>query len=166
MICALLNSHPKESGFVRPGYEFQGAGTINEKNKAKKDTELIDKIYQLGYEVGYNNHSEIGWVLRDKSGLFKEAKELSVESPENYYNDGKTKGKLNRGQEIDRVTWDKTNSPAKVSPPETKDRSAENKKRASFLPHNKLSELPQMVKKIRVTEVPALLKGIRYLRLK
>jgi len=35
---------------------------------------------------------------------------------------------------------------------------------ADYLPHNKLSELPGLVKKSRVTEIPPVLRGKKHLR--
>lgn len=144
--------------------------TIPENKKSKKHAELVDQIYQLGYEVGYNNHSEIGWVLRDKSRLLNEAQKQLISSPEDYYNEGKTKGKLSREKGIGGSGHTGKNivTPTKVVSPDKND-SVDDKdarKRAYHLPHNKISELPQMVKKIRVTEIPELLKGIKHLRRK
>ncbi|PKL53215.1 MAG: hypothetical protein CVV36_08320 [Candidatus Methanoperedenaceae archaeon HGW-Methanoperedenaceae-1] len=149
---------------------FRGRGTIPENKKSKKHAELADQIYQLGYEVGYNNHSEIGWVLRDKSKLLHEAQKQLIDSPENYYNEGKTKGKLSREKGIEGSgnTGNNIIPPVKVDSPKTNDSFDDKdvRKRAYHLPKNKISELPQMVKKISVTEIPEFLKGIKHLRRK
>lgn len=144
--------------------------TIPEHKKSKKHAELVDQIYQLGYEVGYNNHSEIGWVLRDKSRLLNEAQKQLIDSPENYYNEGKTKGKLSREKGIGGAGNSGNNiiPPTKIISSKKNDSVDDNDdiERTPHLPRNKISELPQMVKKIRVTEIPEFLKGLKHLRRK
>ena len=147
---------------------FRGSGTIPENTSDKNHTELIDKIYKLGYEVGYNNHSEIGWVLREKSTLLMEAQKLFIDSPGKYYNEGKIKGKLSRENGIGGTgtTGSKNNSPVKVAATKKNDEPEEEEDSVYPLPRNELSELPKMVNKSSVTEMPSLLKGFKHSRRK
>ena len=68
--------------------------------KTTDKEQLINKIYELGFEVGYKNHSEIGWVLREYNQLISEAQKLGIPAPENYYNNGKIKGRASRDKGI------------------------------------------------------------------
>lgn len=142
---------------------FRGSGTIPENKPDKKHTELIDKIYQLGYEVGYNNHSEIGWVLRERTTLLLDAQKLHIDSPDKYYDEGKTKGKLSREKGVvgTGTTGNKNNSSIKVAVTKKKDKPNDDREHESPLPRNELSELPKMVNKSTVTEMPEFLKGFK-----
>ncbi|MDW7727136.1 MAG: hypothetical protein SCH70_08515 [Candidatus Methanoperedens sp.] len=95
-----------------------------------------------------------------------------IESPEDYYNEGKAEGKLNREKGFGGTgkTVIETKSPVEVTGPGKIDNPGYGNIRADrmalLLPHNKLNELPKMVNKIRVTGIPQLLKGIKHLRRK
>ena len=74
----------------------------------KERAQLIKKIYELGFEVGLKNHSEIGWVIRDYNALAENARKLGIKSPELYYQDGRIKGRASRekGDEVNEKNAD------------------------------------------------------------
>jgi hypothetical protein len=132
---------------------------------------LINKIYELGFEVGYKNHSEIGWVLREYNALMKNALNMGIKSPESYYNEGKIKGRLSR----DRGGIEEQESPEKQNmavkngnvPDAGNDFNlAEEIGDHIILKKSSLNKLPGLVKKIRATEIPKLLEGFKLSRRK
>lgn len=132
---------------------------------------LINKIYELGFEVGYKNHSEIGWVLREYNALMKNALNMGIRSPESYYNEGKIKGRLSRdrvgieGQELP----EKQNHAVKngnVPDIESDFNLAEEIEDTIIFKKSSLSRLPDLIKKIRATEIPKLLEGFKLSRRK
>lgn len=116
--------------------------------------------------MGYKNHSEIGWVLREYNRLISEAQSLGIQSPENYYNDGKVKGKANRDKGIGEYS-------GKVARGAAADRPAgsgtgggkpgeDNTDR--FLRKPPVDKLPGLVERISMIEIPRSLYGFRFLR--
>jgi hypothetical protein len=63
--------------------------------------EILENIYKLGFEVGYFNHSEVGWVIRK----YKEIDDLAKTNAENidvekYYQAAKQDGRKKRQKDI------------------------------------------------------------------
>ncbi len=126
---------------------------------------LINKISELGFEVGYKNHSEIGWVLREYNALIKEALNLGIKSPETYYYDGKIKGKASRDRGVVGhknleneaqgrvVVSDKDEAPYDLPAESWPD---------NFLKKPNLDGIPQLIEKIRMLEIPKFLDGFRF----
>ncbi|MFP4654950.1 MAG: hypothetical protein ACLFMM_04650 [Methanohalobium sp.] len=62
-------------------------------------TEILKKVYDLGFEVGYNKHSELGWVTEKYSKLYSLSKMYNLdEYVHRYY----VKGKRDGSQEKER----------------------------------------------------------------
>lgn len=125
---------------------------------------LIDKIFELGFEVGYKNHSEVGWVLREYNALVKEALNLGIKSPETYYYEGKIKGKasrdrgvvghknLEKGAQGRVVVSDKDEAPYDIPDDSGPD---------YFFKKPNLVGIPQLIKKIRMVKIPKFLDGFK-----
>ena len=63
------------------------------------NTEILKKVYDLGFEVGYNKHSELGWVTDKYSRLHSLSKMYNLdEYVHRYY----VKGKRDGSQEKER----------------------------------------------------------------
>jgi hypothetical protein len=129
----------------------------------KERAELIKKLFELGFEVGFKNHSEIGWVLREYNNLVEHSHKLGIKSPEIYYHDGKLKGKMNRDKTnevnapekaVDLVK--KTVSEIKIEPGEIEEFGVLHSQRKP-----RLNKLPNLVKQAGYTEVPGLLDGFK-----
>jgi hypothetical protein len=142
-----------------------GAG-IPSKITEKDRAELIKKIYELGFEVGLKNHSEIGWVLREYNDLTSRALDSGIKSPDSYYSDGKIKGKASRNKNVEGPK-----TPEKETPPFRKmvltdhvfDHEIQ-KEESGFerrLQKPALNELPKFVEKGSATEIPAFLEGFK-----
>ncbi len=119
--------------------------------------------------MGYKNHSEIGWVLREYNRLINDAQKLGIESPESYYDDGKIKGKTNRDKGIGESAEKKTfgnifegSSDAKNNETAITDEIDEGSRLEKF----SFNEIPNMVEKISMIEIPRLIRGLRVLQRK
>lgn len=125
----------------------------------------MNEIYELGFEVGYKNHSEIGWVLREYNALMKDALNMGIKSPENYYNEGKIKGRSSRDWVIEgQKSPEKQNMAVKngnVPDTESDFNLAEDIGDHNILKKPSLNKLPDLIKKIRATEIPKLLDGFK-----
>jgi len=128
----------------------------------KEKAELIKKIYELGFEVGFKSHSEIGWVLREYDTLVEHARKLGINSPEGYYQDGKIKGKASRGKTSE-AKEKKADVVKNVTFSEIKNETGEIEEYRFLLLQKKpgLNELPNLVKQTGHTEVPRLLEGFK-----
>lgn len=139
---------------------------IISKSAEKERAQIIKKIYDLGFEVGVKNHSEIGWVLREYNDLIARASKLGIKMPDSYYADGKTKGKTSRDKNIEG-----SKTPEKVTPAIRKVVVSDpvvdlniQKEESGFdhrLEKPSLNELPKFVKKSSATEIPRFLEGFR-----
>lgn len=135
--------------------------------KTAEKEQLLNKIYELGFEVGYKNHSEIGWVLREYNRLMGEAESLGIQSPENYYTDAKLKGKASRDKGISEYS-------GKAAQEVGIDRPAGAETGAGNLPEEErtdrclrkpsLDKLPSLVEKITMIEIPKFLYGFKFLK--
>ena len=66
-----------------------------------KKRELIKKVYELGLEVGYHKHFEMGWVSERYNQLFDEATEYGLEKEiEEYYEKGKLDGEEKKEKDV------------------------------------------------------------------
>ncbi len=135
----------------------------------KERAELIKKIYELGFEVGLKNHSEIGWVLREYNTLAENAQNLGIKAPEIYYHDGKLNGKKNKDKGNDVKSSGKAaNLVKKAAVSEIKIDSGELIEEFEVIrSHGKprLNELPNLMKKAKSIEAPQLLEDFKPLRL-
>jgi hypothetical protein len=131
--------------------------------------ELIKKIYELGFEVGLKNHSEIGWVLREYNTMAEKARTLDIKAPEIYYHDGKLNGKKSKDKGNDIKASGKAPDPVKkVNVAEIKIESGDMIEEFEVLRSQRkpgCNELPNLVKKAKSIEMPQLLKGFKPLRL-
>ena len=131
----------------------------------KERAELIKKIYELGFEVGFKNHSEIGWVLREYNTLAENARKLGIKSPEIHYHDGKLNGKKSKDKGNDSPKApEKADLVKKVNVSEIKIESWRMIEEFEVLQSQRkpgLNELPNLVKKAGNTEMPELLGGFK-----
>jgi len=128
----------------------------------KERAELIKKIYELGFEVGLKNHSEIGWVLREYNSLVENARKLGIKAPEIYYHDGKLNGKKSKDKGNDVKSPEKAVVKKSIVS-EIKIESGDMIEEFEVIRSQRkpgLNELPNLVKKARFIEIPQLLKGI------
>ena len=125
---------------------------------------LINKLYELGFEVGYKNHSEVGWVLREYNKLVNEAANLGIQAPENYYNEGKIKGRTSRdkgiGESSGKMAQD--TGASRTSEAETNPDREDEGEADGYLKKPLFEDFPRMVKKISMIEVPKLLYGFKH----
>jgi len=130
---------------------------------------LIDKIYNLGFEVGYRNHSEIGWVLREYTRLMEEALNIGIQLPENYYNNGKIKGKASRDRGIEESS---EKGALKVSTDHVPDMKIDAESitaepdEPNFLRKPSLSDSPPLVERVSMVDVPKFLCKTKLLQRK
>lgn len=138
---------------------------ISGKTAGKDQQFLISKIYELGFEVGYKNHSEVGWVLREYNQLISEAQKLGIPTPENYYNDGKIKGKASRDKGITessgKIVQQETGASRTPGVATNTDTPVDEGEEENILKKPSFSDLPQLVKKINMIELPRLLQGFK-----
>jgi hypothetical protein len=133
--------------------------------KTMDKEQLISKIYELGFEVGYKNHSEVGWVLREYNQLISEAQKLGIPMPENYYNNGKIKGRASRDKGITESSGKKVQQETGASrtpgAAADLDTSRDESEEENFLKRPSLDDLPRLVKKINMVELPRFLQGFK-----
>ncbi|MDL5502850.1 MAG: hypothetical protein QSU88_06500, partial [Candidatus Methanoperedens sp.] len=122
--------------------------------------------YELGFEVGLKNHSEIGWVLRDYNDLIAKASILGIKTPDSYYADGKIKGKTSRDKTIEGSKVPEKATPA-IRKVDVRDPIVDHiaQKEEHRPDHNlerlSLNELPEFMERSRATEIPRFLEGFR-----
>jgi hypothetical protein len=133
----------------------------------EKDREIvIKKIYDLGFEVGHNNHSEIGWVLREYDDLIARALKMGIKSPDSYYADGKIKGKAGRDKNIEGQKAPEKATVvlrkfdvlgARIDFPDR----IEEVHRDTPLGRPSMNDFPSFVRKGKASEAPGLLEGFK-----
>ncbi len=132
---------------------------------ADKNQLLISKIYELGFEVGYKNHSEVGWVLREYNQLISEAQKLGIPAPENYYNDGKMKGRASRDKGITessgKIVQQEAGTSRTPGAAADTDTPVDESEEDNLLKRPSLSDLPRLVKKMNMIERPRFLQGFK-----
>ncbi len=109
--------------------------------------------------MGYKNHSEVGWVLREYNRLMDEARKIGIELPENYYNDAKIKGKSGRDKGIGGESSEKRNvDGGKTYATDLSDLKDEETR---LLRKPSLGDIPDLLEKISMVEIPKFLYGIK-----
>jgi hypothetical protein len=113
--------------------------------------------------VGYKNHSEVGWVLREYNELMDEAHKIGIGSPEGFYNDGKTKGKSGRDKGLCEASVKKNIEAGKTSEKGT-DLSdfKEEDKAVHLFKKTPRGGIPDLLEKISMVEIPKCLYGIKF----
>ncbi len=138
---------------------------ISDKTADKDQQLLISKIYELGFEVGYKNHSEIGWVLREYNQLISEEQKLGISAPENYYNDGKIKGKASRDKGISessgKIVQQEAGASRTPGAAANTDNPVDESEEENFLKRPSFGDLPRLVKKMNMVELPRFLHGFK-----
>ncbi len=130
----------------------------------KERAELIKKIYELGFEVGFKSHSEIGWVIREYNTLAERALKLGIKSPEIHYQDGKLNGKKSRDKGSDSEAAEKAADVVKkVNVSEIKIDHDEIEEFRILHSQRKpgLNDFPDLVKQAGNTEMPGLIDGFK-----
>ncbi len=117
--------------------------------------------------MGYNNHFETGWVLIEHTRLINEALKQGIQSPENYYNDGKIKGRAAREKSICGSFEKKTNELSKeFKTGIDKTIVTDEINECDFLKEPSHNAFPNLVKKIRMGGIPKLLYGMKLFKKK
>jgi hypothetical protein len=135
----------------------------------KEKSEILKNLYEFGFEVGYYNHFELGWVLKKYNELIINARNLGIISPEKYYNDGKIKGRSNRGQIIEgeKIPNDEINK-ENINKPNSIQSDAISPSIDSlavlFLAEPTNREFPSMIENGKVLKLPDFLQGLKLLR--
>lgn len=104
-------------------------------------------------------------MLREYNQLISEAQKLGIQTPENYYNNGKVKGRASRDKGITESSGKKVQqeagpirtpgSTAELDTPHDEGEEENSLKRPSF------GDLPRLVKKINMVELPRFLYGFK-----
>lgn len=142
----------------------KGVLIITSKNAEKDRDEIIKELYELGFEVGFKGHSEIGWVLREYNDLIKKAQKNGIKSPDSHYEQGKVKGKTARdkGDDVQKSAQKAEVLAKRVDVSDIGagyyDDIVENETNTPMKKPT-LNELPEFIKKIRSSEIPGLLEG-------
>lgn len=118
--------------------------------------------------MGFNKHSEIGWVLREYNDLTNEAQKLGIKSPDSYYTDGKTRGKTSKDTGVDPnkavekpdVFLKKVDVSSILAGFDDTIEEIEN----THMKKPSLNELPKFVRKGKTSEIPELLEGFKHHR--
>jgi hypothetical protein len=115
--------------------------------------------------VGLKSHSEIGWVLREYKDLINKAQKFNLKSPDSYYIDGKTKGKVRKDTGIE---TNKTVEKADVFVKKVDasgiiglDDDIEEIGIHTSQEKPSLIELPTLIRKSKASEIPGLLEGFK-----
>ncbi|SNQ58907.1 hypothetical protein [Candidatus Methanoperedens nitratireducens] len=104
-------------------------------------------------------------MLREYNRLISEAQKLGIQTPENYYNNGKVKGKASRDKGI-------TESSGKIAQKEISasrtpgaaantDTPVDEGEEENILKKPSFSDLPRLVKKMNMVELPRFLQGFK-----
>ena len=120
--------------------------------------------------MGYYNHFELGWVLKKYNELMTNARNLGIISPEKYYNDGKIKGRSNRGQilEGEKIPKDEPAIKENINEPNIIQSDAISTPIEShavlFLTKPTNHDLPAMIENGKVLKLPDFLQGLKLLK--
>ncbi len=138
--------------------------------------QLLKEAYELGFEVGYRRHSEIGWVRESFLKLQSMSKELSLgNSVSLQYQNGKQEGIVSRekGLKIDvsadaSLSRDKTDSAVFFSGPVKKDTFVSGFRSPSFenivsapVEKPRVIDIPQCTSLGNIIARPSNIKGFR-----
>lgn len=144
-------------------------------------SELEKRAYDLGFEVGYHKHSELGWVSERYAALESVAKEAGLlELVSENYKRGKETGTKNRERDMKLGLSKKTKEKERHSTEAFYDISSQEKDRihlrsgfTSFqennerlygmLQHPNVTELPSLTEISKAVERPQMINGFRLL---
>ncbi|MGB3908509.1 MAG: hypothetical protein WBL02_08790 [Methanomethylovorans sp.] len=142
---------------------------------------LIKSSYELGFEVGYHKHSEIGWVKERFNSLYEFASQGDLGQPvREYYETGRSEGARTRERDMKAGLFrratdkDKTLSEsASVLFPQSYNISGIDnsfRKRDTFqesspapLERPQFTDLPENTSLTKAVERPSMLDGIKHL---
>lgn len=150
---------------------------LSESEKA----ELEKRAYDLGFEVGYHKHSELGWVSERYAALESVAKDAGLlEIVSDNYKRGKEAGAKNRERNMKLGLSQKEKDQGKHASGSLSNISSEEKDRVhvrsgfksfhddneqlySMLQHPGITDLPSMTEVPRAVERPQMINGFRLL---
>ena len=115
---------------------------------------FIRDIYELGYEVGYHHHSEIGWVSGAYNSLIEHASVYGIEDTlREYYIKGKAEGTERRRHDF--LTQGKVASPERAPTPKVRKLSPAQR----MVAQPAMTDVPRTVKRPGMVERPKVLEG-------
>lgn len=139
---------------------------------------LFKKAYELGFEVGYRRHSELGWVSRSYSGLERLAREHGLEGMlDEHYSRGKGNGLHARKRDMQKglCIEEKAAAHSRLSTGSLSSEKEEKTFNSGFrsssqnvfchiyapIDKPKMTELPEMISLPQKVRVPGNIKGFR-----
>jgi cell division protein FtsI/penicillin-binding protein 2 len=118
---------------------------------------LFKDAYKLGFEVGYKQHSELGWVAENYSEYVKKASEHGLRDQiEKIYIEGKQAGRRER---FKRLYGDRDSTAAKAEK-----RRISLEERFIQLNQPLMLEVTSNIMRIKTLDLPSLLKGFKFFR--
>ncbi len=154
---------------------------VNEEDRNKAERMLMKSAHNLGYEVGYHRHSEIGWVDDEYTEIRKKAKKYYIEDKiKAVYDRGKKKGMVNREQAIssglskkpafeEKERKNPSFTRSETEEPQVESRSSSEgsfKFLDQFMKHEipEATNRPDVVERSKAVELPSFLNSIQFLR--
>ncbi|MEA1945596.1 MAG: hypothetical protein U9N07_09785 [Euryarchaeota archaeon] len=132
---------------------------FNKKEDQKPVSEsLLNKfmrdIYELGYEIGYHHHSEIGWVSDAYNSLIEHASVYGIEDTlREYYIKGKAEGTERRRHDF--LTQGKVAASKRAPTPTVRRPSPAHR----MVAQPAMTDTPRTVERPRMVERPKALEG-------
>ncbi|HEY9246415.1 MAG TPA: hypothetical protein VIO11_06170 [Candidatus Methanoperedens sp.] len=107
-------------------------------------------------------------MLREFNRLMDEARKLGIQSPEDHYNEGKTKGRSSRDKGIGEAAGKKLAEKATYSKDTLtdQDESKDEYNVDLLVKKPSMSNIPDLLEKISMVEIPKLIYGLRFLHKK
>lgn len=104
-------------------------------------------------------------MLREYNRLISEAQKLGIQTPENYYNNGKVKGKASRDKGITessgKITQKEISASRTPGAAANTDTPVDEGEEENILKKPSFSDLPRLVKKMNMVELPRFLQGFK-----
>ncbi len=104
-------------------------------------------------------------MLREYNQLISEAQKLGIQTPENYYNNGKVKGRASRDKGITessgKIVQQEAGTSRTPGAAANTDTPVDEGEEENFLKKPSFSDLPHLVKKINMIELPRFLQGFK-----
>lgn len=104
-------------------------------------------------------------MLREYNQLISEAQKLGIQTPESYYNNGKVKGRASRDKGITESSGKKAQQEAGASrtpgAAADLDTPRDESEEENFLKRPSFGDLPRLVKKMNMVELPRFLQGFK-----
>ncbi len=125
----------------------------------EKDSDLANKIYNLGFEVGYHKHSEIGWVAREYSHLIDKAMKTGLKNPEKLYEKGKIEG--GKKKEIDLTVGESAGTKNEIQTITNADEKKDFIEKNSLFKKPSLFKIPDLTSRFRAVDIPSILKILK-----